>query len=168
MRSPILFAALLLVPVATFAETPADQGAAPKQIRTAAHFKKIDADGNGTLSREEIEKGMPRLVKDFDAIDTNKDGQVSHDELRAYMRGKAQAIKQKGAERFRQADTDGDGSLSKEEAEKGMPRLAKDFDAIDANQDGKLSQDEIRTYMRSKVESRRGGGMAPGAPAVPQ
>ena len=53
------------------------------QARAAEHFKKADADGNGTLSRAEAEKGTPRLARQFDAIDTNKDGQLSREELAA-------------------------------------------------------------------------------------
>jgi Ca2+-binding EF-hand superfamily protein len=35
------------------------------------------------LSRAEADKGMPRLTRHFDLIDTNKDGQLSRDELSA-------------------------------------------------------------------------------------
>jgi len=54
-----------------------------QQARAADHFKKTDADGNGSLSRAETEKGMPRLARHFDLIDANKDGQLSPDELSA-------------------------------------------------------------------------------------
>lgn len=54
-----------------------------QQTRAAGHFKKTDADGNGSLSRAETEKGMPRLARHFDMIDANKDGQLSPEELNA-------------------------------------------------------------------------------------
>ncbi len=53
------------------------------QARAADHFKKSDADGNGSLSRAEAEKDMPRLARHFDMIDANKDGQLSPEELSA-------------------------------------------------------------------------------------
>jgi hypothetical protein len=53
------------------------------QARADAHFKKTDADGNGSLSREEADRHMPRLARHFDALDTNKDGQLSREELSA-------------------------------------------------------------------------------------
>jgi len=53
------------------------------QARAAEHFKKADADGNGLLSRAEAVKGTPRPARQFDAIDTNKDGQLSREELSA-------------------------------------------------------------------------------------
>lgn len=53
-------------------------------------------------------------------------------------------------ERFRQADTDGDGALSKDEAMHGMPRIAKNFQAIDANRDGQVSGDELHAFIRAR------------------
>ncbi len=54
-----------------------------RQARAAEYFRKSDADGNGALSRTEAEKNMPRLARHFDAIDINKDGQLSREELNA-------------------------------------------------------------------------------------
>lgn len=49
----------------------------------------------------------------------------------------------RAAEHFRKSDADGNGALSRTEAEKNMPRLARHFNAIDANKDGQLSLDEL-------------------------
>lgn len=49
----------------------------------------------------------------------------------------------RAAEHFRKSDADGNGALSRTEAEKNMPRLARHFDAIDANKDGQLSHEEL-------------------------
>jgi Ca2+-binding EF-hand superfamily protein len=151
-----LIAALFLVPALGFAADNTT-AAAPKGER-GSHFKKADADGSGTLSRAEVEKSMPRLAKQFDQIDTNKDGQLSRDELKAWRKTHKHAHKKgntaerqaKAAERFKHADTNGDGKISRAEAEKNAPRLAKKFDAIDANKDGQLTQDELRAYRESK------------------
>jgi len=51
---------------------------------------------------------------------------------------------------FKKVDTNGDGMISKAEAEKNAPRLAKRFDKIDTNKDGQLSKDELRAYFESK------------------
>ena len=56
-------------------------------------------------------------------------------------------------DRVAQADKDGDGKLSKEEAA-AMPRLAKQFDQIDANKDGFISKDEMHA-MRAKHDGER-------------
>lgn len=49
-------------------------------------FGKADADGSGGLSRTEAEKGMPAVARRFDAIDTDKDGRVTLDEIEAAYR----------------------------------------------------------------------------------
>ena len=54
---------------------------AERQARFEARFRKADMDGNGMVSRAEAEKAMPRLALHFDRIDTNKDGQITRDEL---------------------------------------------------------------------------------------
>ncbi len=43
---------------------------------------------------------------------------------------------------FNQIDTDGDGVVSRDEAE-AAPRLAESFDALDANADGVLDESEV-------------------------
>jgi Ca2+-binding EF-hand superfamily protein len=54
---------------------------------------------------------------------------------------------------FKKADTNNDGTLTKEEA-KAMPRVLKNFDAIDTDKDGTVSLDEIRAAM---AKARKGG-----------
>ena len=51
----------------------------------AAAFAKADKDNDGTLDRKEARK-MPHVHKNFDAIDTDKDGTVSLDEIHTYMK----------------------------------------------------------------------------------
>src|SRR4051812_28111680 len=46
--------------------------------------------------------------------------------------------------RLKAADTNGDGLISKAEAQASLPRLAKHFDQIDANHDGQISPDELK------------------------
>ena len=171
-------------PAANPANTERKSGASPEQReqqraqmkqRFEAEFKKADTDGDGALSKAEAEKGMPRLARDFAAIDANKDGKLTPDEIRTYMQARMAAHqggkdgkagehgKQRFEERFKKADTDGDGALSKAEAEKGMPRLAREFDAIDANKDGKVTQDELRSFMVARrAEHHKGAGAGPG------
>ena len=49
-----------------------------------AAFKKADKDNDGKLDRKEA-KAMPRVAKNFKAIDTDKDGTVSLEEVHTYM-----------------------------------------------------------------------------------
>lgn len=61
-------------------------------------------------------------------------------------------------QRFKQADTDGNGMLSRAEAEKGMPRLARNFDRIDSNKDGQLSRDELAAARKAREGAGKGEG----------
>lgn len=54
-------------------------------------------------------------------------------------------------DRFAAADADHDGMLTRAEAQKGMPFVAKHFDAIDTGKTGKVSAADITKY----IEQRR-------------
>ena len=54
-------------------------------------------------------------------------------------------------ERFKKADKDGDGKLSKEEA---PDRLKDHFEKIDADSDGSLTKEEIKTAIKSHIKER--------------
>jgi hypothetical protein len=58
----------------------------------AAAFKKADKDNDGTLDKQEA-KAMPNIAKNFDAIDADKDGTVSLDEVHTYMKARHDAAK---------------------------------------------------------------------------
>jgi len=57
-------------------------------------------------------------------------------------------------ERFKRVDLDGNGMISREEAQQAMPRLARRFDLIDANRDGQISKDEIMAARKVRHEQR--------------
>ncbi len=57
-------------------------------------------------------------------------------------------------EQFRSADKDGDGALTREEAENARLRnIVDNFDRLDTNKDGKVTRDEIRALLRSRISS---------------
>jgi len=64
--------------------------------------------------------------------------------VRAGGRAKAQ-------ERWKAADKDGDGAISREEAEVSMPGIAEQFKKFDVDGNGKLERDEMHHFrMRKK------------------
>ena len=58
--------------------------------------------------------------------------------------------------RFAAADKNGDGRLTKEEAEAGMPQVYKHFDEIDKAKQGSITLAEIAAYAREKRAARKG------------
>ncbi len=54
-------------------------------------------------------------------------------------------------ERFAAADADGDGALTRDEAERGgLSKLLRHFDRIDADADGKITREEMRKLLRHR------------------
>ena len=64
-------------------------------------------------------------------------------------------MKRRAEEWFMRADTDRDGSISRDEAEKNAPRLAKNFASMDRNHDGKITPDELRAAAKAAAERHR-------------
>ena len=161
MRNAGLIAALLLAPAIALAATTG------KNARLAGQFRRADADGNGMLSRAEAERAAPLLAKQFDAVDANRDGQISPEEIRAFRRAGRGERRARGSARgaqagakfelyFARADSDGDGALSRAEAERGLPRVAKKFERIDRDGDGRLTREEMRAWLAARRAARTG------------
>ena len=51
----------------------------------AEHFHRADTNGDGALTRAEVDKALPRLGAKFDRIDADHDGKLTQDELRRYF-----------------------------------------------------------------------------------
>lgn len=148
---------------------PSDGAGPPRGPLLAA----LDADGNGALSAEEIAAAAEALQR----LDTDGDGQVSGEELRAAgpapeataggppaPTAVAEAGKglKKMLARLKEADANGDGKLSRDEAPQG---IAARFDQFDANGDGALDETEIRQALKNA--KGKGKGKGKGKPAPP-
>jgi len=118
--------------------------------RGARHGKmpKLDADGSGTLSADEVEG--TRLAEHFSQIDTDGDGELTKQELKAGRKGR-RGKRGKG-KRGKQLDKDGNGSLSAAEVE--GTRLAEHFAEIDADGDGELSKQEMKAAHEARQVER--------------
>jgi hypothetical protein len=79
-----------------------------------------------------------------------------------YQPGPASAAPQNGgglAQRFAAANVTHDGLLTREQAERGMPSVARNFDAIDIDHKGYVTLPEIRAFA---AQRRAAGGGQPG------
>ena len=95
--------------------------------------KGTDIDGDGVFSKEEITQARyKQLDKKFEKLDTNKDGQVSMDELKGQRGGIA-----------KKADANKDGVITKAEARAYTDQsVDKYMQKKDLNRDGKLDKEE--------------------------
>lgn len=162
----ILVCSLCLVAIATSASAEGVRDAGhedygPDRERGAKHrrpphdggemFKRMDADGNGTISREEF-LGSPRLARlpeekrgrIFMRLDGNGDGSLSREEI--------DEIRKKGegrAREFRELDADSSGGLSFLEFSGGrfLKRLPEAkrreiFKRLDTDGNGEISPED--------------------------
>ncbi len=122
-------------------------------------FEKFDANRDGKLTKDEVRAGVDKAFAD---ADSNKDGTISKEEMQAHHKTMHDKMRSTMQERWKAADKDGDGALSRAEADSaGLKRLSHDFDQLDKNRDGKLTPDETRDGMMKRHQ----GGMGMPAPA---
>ena len=142
IRKSVLLAALVtLAPAVLLAADPAAPAGGPRG--EGQWFNRLDTNHDGVISKDEATAASEaRTAKWFDKLDTNHDGMVTQDEIRAAAEARRAEMKAKAAARFKAADKNGDGFLSKEEAA-AIPMIARNFDALDTNQDGQLSPEEL-------------------------
>ena len=126
----------------------AAQAGDPRPAGKPGH-PQIDANSDGIVTREEA-KSFPRLTADFDAADANKDGQLDTAELNAHREKMRVEMRAKAEQRWTEADKDGDGALTREEAQASMPGLAERFEQFDSNGDGKIARDEMHNVRMKK------------------
>ncbi|MEJ0036371.1 MAG: EF-hand domain-containing protein [Gammaproteobacteria bacterium] len=167
IRKSILLAALVtLAPAALLAADPA--ATAPPAGRPHGEgrwFSQLDANHDGAISKDEATAAaQARVQKMFAKLDTNHDGLITQDEIRAAEQARRAEMKAKAAARFKAADKNGDGFLSKDEAA-ALPMLARHFDALDTNKDGMLSPEEIEAASHHHFAGRGWKGNGGGAPS---
>lgn len=73
--------AVALLAVSTSACAQSDRAAQAMQAMQQ-RLKAADANGDGSIDRQEADAQLPRVAKNFDKLDTDKDGRLSTDELK--------------------------------------------------------------------------------------
>lgn len=107
----------------------------------AAFFEKMDADGDGKVTAEEMTAAR---AAEFTAADTNGDGFLSKDEILAKAREHAQARMEMRADKMiERGDADGDGKISLAEADQHPP-MERMLARLDTDGDGAISMDELK------------------------
>lgn len=109
--------------------------------RSQARFAELDADGDGTVTREEALAGAEeRATARFARMDRNEDGIVKRSDREGFGR---------------RGGRDGKSGLSEEErAERRSERAERQFSRLDSDEDGMLSPQEFEAGMEKRAERR--------------
>ena len=85
--SVLLTSAVLLLPSVRAQDATGEKSAGTQlssgEIKAQRQFRMLDFNQDGKLSRKEV-SFIPKLAAAFDETDTNKDGFVTYEEVRAY------------------------------------------------------------------------------------
>lgn len=136
----IVLAALACAPFAAQAQ---DHGRHHND-RGPGRFQHWDINQDGIVIREELIQRATDAAGDlFTKLDADQDGKITPEEAAAPRRARQDRMRQQADKRFAAADVDGDGRISRAEAEAKMPRLAARFEKLDADGDGQLSKEEL-------------------------
>lgn len=101
-------------------------------------FSKMDADGNGQISREEHATGAQQMFAETDA---NNDGIVTATEMENKMYSDRGGRSEMSArDKIKEVDRNSDGRLTRQEHTAGVEAM---FGRMDTNQDGSLSREEL-------------------------
>ncbi len=111
-------------------------------------MSRLDKDGSGTISRDEA---PPRMAGRFDQVDTNKDGVIDQNEMRAAHADRRGGPDQEAGHgpghegRMAKMDADHDGKLSLQEFTEGAMRM---FTHLDPNGTGSIKLADLPTEPR--------------------
>jgi Ca2+-binding EF-hand superfamily protein len=162
MRRQSLLTLAVLAAFATATAAAVTPATPPKPDAPKAQ---LDTNGDGVVDRAEAAKS-PRLAERFDAVDTNKDGKLSTEELRDARGPRGHRGPHGGHERMAKLDTNKDGRISAEEA-KADPRFAARFAEMDSNKDGFVDKVDFAQRMKqhrdawfAKADSNKDGQLS--------
>ena len=82
---------------------PGREGGRPSpeemQARGEEMFKKADTNGDGVLSEDEAARASPRLAQNFTAMDANRDGKLTREEISQYREARRKEWEAKRGEK---------------------------------------------------------------------
>lgn len=114
-------------------------------------FEALDADGNGEITRAEMDQFRQGR---FDAVDTDGDGKLTVEEIQAEAVARANERAKAMIERF---DTDKDGMLSAAEMPGPRDGGERMFNRLDRDGNGTVSKaefDRARDKMRNRMDGK--------------
>lgn len=136
---------------------PGHMGPGTDHMGGMPSLEAMDANKDGKVSKDEVTAFRAAQTA---SVDANKDGKLSVDELAAmHLKAMTDAAKSMAQRMVDRLDTDGDGMLSAAELI-GQPMPTNMFDTLDTNKDGLIDQAELdagRQAMMQRGPGRDGG-----------
>ncbi len=132
-------------------------GRAAGMFRLDSILNALDTDHDGVISAEEIKAASSSLL----TLDKNGDGQITPDEMPV----RQQTAEERADHMLGEWDTDRDGRVSRAEAPE---RMAAQFDGIDLDHDGFLSKAELVQYFNAQGSQPRREGPPPAGQGEPR
>ena len=120
--------------------TPAKVPELPPELQQK--FKQADITNRGGLNKAEAASAGFAAKGQFDDIDADHDHIITLYEIATYVGAKSKE--------WASADTNGDGVVSREEAEK-VPSLAKIFTNVDRDGDGIVRKEEYEAFSETTL-----------------
>ena len=156
MTHKVFLTGILIASVSVAATSAVAMGPGFGRSGHQMSFEDLDKDGNGEVTREEMQM---RVSDRFSQADTDGDGKLTQEEMVAAAQSRMQQRVEAMIERF---DADGDGAVSFDE----MPRPdekrgARMFDLLDSDDSGGISKQEF-AEMREHMAERHGHGAGKG------
>ena len=146
----ILLGSPLLVALGAAGAMAQGAGEGPQGNGPRASFEQLDSNGDGQITLEEMQnRGQARFVQ----TDTNGDGLLDMAELTAAAR---RAAAEKVAKMLERKDSNGDGMLSMEELT--PPDFDRLFARADTDEDGTISRDEWQAAKSAMRKNRHNEG----------
>ena len=124
--------------------------------RERPSFSELDADGNGEVTRAEMEAIKAAR---FAAADTNGDGSLSVEEMIASRSADNTDRMERRITRFiERADDNGNGTLEINEVGPSEERVTERFERLDSDGSGGLSMAEMEAGKEGRKDRRGGDG----------
>lgn len=123
--------------------------------RIEAMLERFDANGDGAITKQEIEAAG---VERFNSADADGNGLVTAEEMAAAAdKEVSERMTKRISKHIERADTNGDGSLSLEEATASQgDRTEKMFERFDTDADGTITQAELEAGKGMFKRGKRG------------
>jgi len=156
MKHAILITTLAALTLTGGALAAYESDAGKGQHGPRIDFEEVDANGDGQLTRDEMEA---HHAARYDGADSDGNGKLSAAELKARMQARMnERIDRRIGMMITRHDADGDGMLSPEEMQ---PRhMGRMFMRVDADGDGAISREEFETMQQMRGKHRMGQGMS--------